>query len=85
MEEVDAELEPNHEQAGWRLDQVLKMSGVAGTGGQAKVLIQGGWVKVDGQVETRRRHMLTTGNRVELNGRRYRVGSNGKLEVEASV
>ena len=85
MEEFGAEVEGDHDQVGWRLDQVLKMSGLAGTGGQAKVLIQGGWVKVDGQVETRRRHMLTTGNRVELNGRRYRVGSDGKLEVERSV
>ncbi|MCA9207429.1 MAG: RNA-binding S4 domain-containing protein, partial [Planctomycetales bacterium] len=37
-----------------RLDQFIKLSGVVGTGGQAKVLIQAGYVKVNGEVETRR-------------------------------
>ena len=32
------------------LDKALKFSGIAGTGGQAKMLIQDGLVKVNGEV-----------------------------------
>ena len=38
-----------------RLDQFLKFQGIVGTGGQAKLLIQDGQVRVNGQIETRRR------------------------------
>jgi len=58
-----------------RLDQLLKREGLAGTGGQAKVIIQDGLVKVDGQVETRRGRKLFGGERVEVESR--------TLEVEA--
>ena len=54
-----------------RLDQFLKLSGVAGTGGQAKLLIQGGDVQVNGEVETRRRRKLVAGDVVEFEGRHY--------------
>jgi ribosome-associated protein len=56
-----------------RLDQFLKLSGLAGTGGQAKVLIQAGEVKVNGAVETRRRRKLAAGDVVELAGQRQTV------------
>ena len=36
------------------LDALMKAAGLAGTGGEAKVRIQGGEVKVNGEVETRR-------------------------------
>ena len=36
------------------LDALIKAAGLAGTGGEAKVRIQGGEVKVNGEVETRR-------------------------------
>lgn len=51
-----------------RLDQLLKREGIAGTGGQAKWLIQDGAVKVNGEVETRRGRKLRAGDRVELDG-----------------
>ena len=54
-----------------RLDQFLKLSGVAGTGGQAKLLIQSGEVQVNGEQETRRRRKLAAGDVVEVNGTRY--------------
>ncbi len=47
------------------LDQFLKTCGVA-TGGQAKVMIQGGEVLVNGEVETRRRRQLRVGDEVTL-------------------
>lgn len=45
------------------LDQFLKTCGVA-TGGQAKVMIQGGEVWVNDQIETRRRRQLRAGDEV---------------------
>ncbi|QDU42203.1 RNA-binding S4 domain-containing protein [Symmachiella dynata] len=58
-----------------RLDQFLKLSGAAGTGGQAKVLIQAGQVTVNGEVETRRRRKLRPGDRVIAEGEEYVITS----------
>jgi ribosome-associated protein len=52
-----------------KLDQFLKWAGVVETGGEAKQLIVGGAVKVDGQIETRRGRMLAPGAVVEVEGR----------------
>ncbi|MEM6474343.1 MAG: RNA-binding S4 domain-containing protein [Planctomycetota bacterium] len=51
-----------------RLDDVLKRSGLVGSGGQAKILIQDGLVEVNGVVETRRRKQLFLGDNVEFMG-----------------
>ena len=51
-----------------RLDQFIKLKGLAETGGQAKVMIQGGQVRVNGEVETRRGRQLQPGDRVEVAG-----------------
>lgn len=51
-----------------RLDQLLKVSGLAQTGGHAKMAIQGGEVLVNGKIETRRRRKLFAGDRIEFNG-----------------
>jgi ribosome-associated protein len=56
-----------------KLDQFLKWSGVTSTGGQAKLLIQSGEVKVNGEVETRRGRSLRIGDRVEVGGRELLV------------
>jgi ribosome-associated protein len=50
------------------LDQFLKLSGAIGSGGEAKVLIQAGHVKVNGQVETRRRKSIALGDVVTIDG-----------------
>jgi len=55
-----------------RLDQFLQLCGVP-TGGQAKILIQGGEVMVNGEVETRRRKKLVVGDEVALDGEVYDV------------
>lgn len=56
-----------------RLDQFLKLSSVAETGGQAKLLIQGGLVKVNGVVQTRRRCKLNLGDVIEVAGKKSKV------------
>jgi ribosome-associated protein len=49
-----------------RLGQYLKFLGLAATGGEAKVLIQNGQVRVNGEVETRRKRQLREGDQVEV-------------------
>lgn len=57
------------------LGAFLKVAGVAGTGGHAKLLIQDGEVKVNGVVETRRGRTLQPRDVVAVAGREYRVWS----------
>lgn len=52
--------------AGTTLGQALKVAGIAGTGGEAKVLIQLGEVLVNGEVEERRGRKLQKGDLVEV-------------------
>ncbi len=58
-----------------RLDQFLKFSTMVGTGGQAKLLIQDGLVRVNGEIETRRRRKLHVGDVVEIDDHRLVVES----------
>ncbi len=51
-----------------RLDQFLKWQGVVGTGGEAKLRVQQGEVRVNGELELRRGRRLMAGDRVELAG-----------------
>ena len=56
------------------LGQALKACNVVGSGGEAKVLIQGGEVRVNGEVERRRGRKLEAGDVVE-------VGEDERLET----
>ena len=53
---------------GMTLGQALKAAAIAGTGGEAKVLIQTGEVTVNGEVETHRGRRLVSGDVVEVEG-----------------
>ncbi len=55
------------------LDQFLKLTGLVATGGEAKLMIQGGEVMVNGEVETRRRKKLRAGDEVIFDGECYVV------------
>lgn len=59
-----------------KLDQFLKWVGATQTGGEAKLVIQGGLVKVNGETETRRGRKLVTGDSVMIQGKTYRVDLN---------
>ena len=59
-----------------KLDQFLKFVGVAATGGEAKLMIQGGVVKVNGETETRRGRKLVIGDSVMVQGETYTVELN---------
>ncbi|MEB3210364.1 MAG: RNA-binding S4 domain-containing protein [Leptolyngbyaceae bacterium] len=56
-----------------KLDQFLKLMNIAQTGGEAKVLIQSGFVEVNGDLEVRRGRKLVTGDRVTVNGETFTV------------
>jgi ribosome-associated protein len=56
-----------------RLDQFLKLTSMSQSGGQAKVMIQSGEVKVNVEVETRRRRKLIADDVVEVGGGKWRV------------
>ena len=55
------------------LDQFLKLSWIAETGGHAKFLIQNGEVSVNGEIETRRRRQLVAGDVVVIGGKQFPV------------
>lgn len=63
------------------LDQFLKTCGIP-TGGQAKLLIQGGEVLVNGEVETRRRRQLKLGDEVALDDDVFVVALADEDDVE---
>ncbi|MBL7016831.1 MAG: RNA-binding S4 domain-containing protein [Kiritimatiellales bacterium] len=55
------------------LVQLLKAAHLCGTGGEAKIVIEDGLVTVDGEVETRKRCKIRTGQTVEYNGEQVAV------------
>ena len=59
--------------SGTTLGQALKASNLVQSGGEAKVLIQGGEVRVNGEVETRRGRRLRAGDVVEVGGKRLEI------------
>jgi len=59
-----------------KLDQFLKVVGIAQTGGQAKLIIQEGQVRVNDAIETRRGRKLVSGDRVTVDEDTFIVGAN---------
>lgn len=62
------------------LSDALKLTGMVGTGGQAKQLIQSGRVKVNGEVVTARKRKLDEGDEIEVDGEVFVI----ELEGEAT-
>lgn len=63
-----------------RLDDALKLAGVAATGGEAKMLIQGGAVRVNGTVETRRKRRLVEGDVIEVGEESFEIALSDELD-----
>jgi ribosome-associated protein len=55
------------------LNNLLKITGLAESGGRAKVVIAEGQVKVDGKVELRKRCKIRTGQVVEFDSQKVTV------------
>ena len=56
-----------------KLDALLKFAGWVETGGEAKQLVQDGFVKVNGEVCTMRGKKLCAGDKVQLDDRELTI------------
>lgn len=56
-----------------KLGQALKLAGLAGSGVDAKIEIQEGFVKVNGEVEVQRGRKIHPGDVIEYNGQQIKV------------
>lgn len=56
-----------------KLDQFLKWQQITQSGGEAKMLIQNGYVEVNGEMELRRGRKLFSGDVVTVDDRAYEV------------
>ncbi len=55
------------------LYKILKFEGLIDSGGEAKLVIDQGQVKVNGAVETRRRKKMCSGDTMEFGGELYHI------------
>lgn len=62
------------------LDRLLKATGLAPSGGQAKTMVAEGKVQVDGQDELRKTAKLRAGQVVSVTGTRIRLVQGGPAE-----
>jgi ribosome-associated protein len=67
MKEIEVSKEPVE------LFKILKFEGLAASGGEAKALIADGQVLVNGQVETRKRKQIVSGDILEFAGEKHLV------------
>ena len=64
------------------LDALLKATGLASSGGAAKVLIAGGDVRVNGEVETRRGRKCRAGDEVVVGTSRVKLGAGRPADAD---
>lgn len=55
------------------LHKILKFEGLVPSGGVAKLAIESGDVLVNGEVETRKRKKIVSGDIIEFNGEKIRL------------
>lgn len=55
------------------LYKILKFEGMASSGGEAKMVIADGLVKVNGSVETRKRKKIVAGDTITFNNEAIRI------------
>lgn len=56
-----------------KLGQLLKLAGFVDSGVEAKIVIQDGLVKVNGEIDTRRGRKIVAGDIVEYEGNKVQV------------
>jgi ribosome-associated protein len=71
MQRIDFQLDPGREFV--ELNQLLKLAGLAGSGGAGKQLVASGAVAVDGAVESRKTAKIRAGQVVTLGDVAIRV------------
>jgi ribosome-associated protein len=68
-----------------KLNQYLKLMGIVPTGGQAKLMIQGGDVQVNGMLETRRGRRLVPGDKVTIEGKTLEVNLDNNEDQDVVI
>lgn len=58
-----------------KLGQALKLAGFVSSGVEAKIAVQDGLVKVNGEVDVRRGRKLISGDIVEYDGSQFKIES----------
>ena len=74
MREVEITKEPVE------LFKVLKFEGMASSGGEAKLVIEQGLVKVNGKIETRKRKKIMSGDVIEYSSEKIAIKLMGKQD-----
>lgn len=59
------------------LYKILKFEGLAGSGAEAKQLVDDGLVSVNGEIERRRRRKIVDKDQIQFDGHHYRVSVDG--------
>lgn len=55
------------------LFKILKFEGIVGSGGEAKMVISEGMVKVNGDIETQKRKKIVSGDTIEFMDEQFKV------------
>lgn len=63
------------------LDALLKTTGIAGSGGDAKAMVAAGQVRVDGKLELRKRCKIRSGQIVSTAGTTVRVQGSAQADA----
>jgi ribosome-associated protein len=61
------------------LYKILKFEGMVGSGGEAKMVIGDGMVRVNGEVETRKRKKIVSGDIIEFGQDIIRIEFSGQI------
>jgi len=64
------------------LYKILKFEGMAATGGEAKQAVAEGLVRVNGEVETRKRKKIFSGDTIEFGGESIRIQSHATGQAQ---
>ena len=72
MREVEISREPVE------LYKILKFEAMVSSGGEAKIVIAEGLVRVNGEVETRKRKKIVAGDIIELGQEKVRIRLSGE-------
>ncbi|KRA52231.1 RNA-binding protein [Pseudoxanthomonas sp. Root65] len=71
MQRIDFDLDAGHEYV--ELNQLLKLVGIADSGGQGKAIVASGAVTVDGAVELRKTAKIRAGQVVRIDDAEIRI------------
>ena len=75
MQRIDFDLDTGHEYV--ELNQLLKLVGIADSGGQGKAIVASGAVTVDGAVELRKTAKIRAGQVVRIDDVEIRIHAVG--------